>query len=95
MRRAAAQSAEPSRHWPASGLAAREPAEPCLLRCEQRRSFVQDSVIGEHPIAPGRGPGPWEAVEDFMKQNNHFIIDKERERFLLTNNSNRFIKRVR
>ena len=57
--------------------------------------IVQDSVIGGHPIAPGRGPGPWEAVEDFMKENNHFIIDKERERFLLTNNPNGFLKRVR
>ena len=56
---------------------------------------VQDSVIGGHPIAPWRGPGPWEAVEDFMKENDHFEIDKSRERFLLTNNPNGFLKRVR
>ena len=57
--------------------------------------IVQDSVIGGHPIAPNRGPGPWEAVEAFMKENDHFVIDKARERFLLTNNPNGFLKRVR
>jgi hypothetical protein len=30
-----------------------------------------------------------------MKENNHFIIDKERERFLLTNNPIGFLKGVR
>ena len=56
---------------------------------------VQDSAIGGHPIAPGRGPGPWEAVEEFLKENDHFVIDKKRERFLLTNNPNGFLKPVR
>lgn len=57
--------------------------------------IVQDSVIGGHPIAPWRGPGPWEAVADFMKENDHFVIDKKRERFLLTNNPNGFLRRVK
>ena len=57
--------------------------------------IVQDSAINGHPIAAWTGPGPWEAVEAFMKENDHFVIDKARERFLLTNNPNGFLKRVK
>ncbi|MBW2291402.1 MAG: class I SAM-dependent methyltransferase [Deltaproteobacteria bacterium] len=56
--------------------------------------IVQDSAINGHPIAPWTGPGPWEAVEAFMAENDHFQIDKARERFLLTNNPNGFLRRV-
>ena len=57
--------------------------------------IVQDSVINGHPLAPWSGPGPWEAVEAFLKENNNFEIDKSRERFLVTNNPNGFLRRVR
>ena len=57
--------------------------------------IVQDSAINGHPIAKYTGPGPWEAVEAFLAENDHFVIDKSRERFLLTNNPNGFLKRVR
>jgi len=57
--------------------------------------IVQDSAINGHPVMPWAGPGPWEAVEAFMKENDHFVIDNSRERFLLTNNPNGFLKRVR
>jgi cephalosporin hydroxylase len=53
--------------------------------------IVQDSAINGQRA----GPGPWEAVEAFMAENDHFEIDKSRERFLLTDNPNGFLKRVR
>ena len=56
--------------------------------------LVQDTAVNGHPVAPDFGPGPWEAVEDFLKVNKHFEIDKSRERFGMTNNPNGFLKRV-
>ena len=57
--------------------------------------LVQDTAVNGHPIAPDYGPGPWEAVEDFLEVNKNFEIDKSRERFGLTNNPSGFLKRVR
>jgi cephalosporin hydroxylase len=56
--------------------------------------LVQDTAVNGHPVAPDFGPGPWEAVEDFLKVNKNFEIDKSRERFGFTNNPNGFLKRV-
>lgn len=57
--------------------------------------IVQDSAVNGHPVAPDHGPGPYEAVMEFLKGTNSFEIDKSRERFMLTNNPNGFLKRVR
>ena len=56
--------------------------------------LVQDTAVNGHPVAPNFGPGPWEAVEDFLEDNKNFEIDKSRERFGMTNNPNGFLKRV-
>lgn len=61
---------------------------------------VQDTQLMGHPIPlriyshEGR-EGPWEAVEEFLSTNKSFIIDKSRERFLLTANPSGFLKRVK
>ena len=57
--------------------------------------IVQDTNVNGHPAKPDFGPGPWEAVEEFMQNNKNFIIDKSRERLKLTFNPSGFLKRVR
>ena len=48
--------------------------------------IVEDTNINSHPIFPDFGPGPMEAVKDFLEENKDFVIDKSREKFYLTFN---------
>jgi cephalosporin hydroxylase len=57
--------------------------------------IVQDGVINGHPLPVPTGPGPWEAVHEFMQDNPEFAIDRTRERLLVTNNPDGFLKRIR
>ena len=44
--------------------------------------IVEDTNINGHPVNnPNSGPGPWEAVHDFLKTDKHFAVDKTREKF--------------
>jgi cephalosporin hydroxylase len=60
--------------------------------------IVQDTVIG-HRVPrfedPKWMPGAWEAVHAFLAENDNFVIDARRERLLVTNNADGFLKRVR
>ena len=57
---------------------------------------VQDSNINGHPIRPyGFGPGPYEAIQDFLKENKDFVPDKDREHLIFTFCPNGFLKRVK
>ncbi|WXG47755.1 MAG: CmcI family methyltransferase [Candidatus Atabeyarchaeum deiterrae] len=57
--------------------------------------IVEDTNMNGHPVAPDFGPGPMEAVEEFLKGNKNFIIDKAKEKFYLTFNPNGYLKRMR
>jgi len=57
--------------------------------------IVEDTNLNGHPVAPDFGPGPWEAVEEFLGENHDFEIDKSREKFMLTANENGYLKRIR
>ena len=61
---------------------------------------VQDTQLMGHPIplwiySHEGNEGPFEAVQEFLRNNDHFIIDHSRERFLLTANPSGFLKRVK
>jgi cephalosporin hydroxylase len=43
---------------------------------------------------PEHGPGPYEAVQEFLREDPTFQIDKTREKFLLTYFPDGFLKRV-
>lgn len=56
---------------------------------------VEDTNINNNPVDPTFGPGPMEAVMEFLKNRDDFIIDKSRERLMLTFFPNGFLKRVK
>ena len=56
--------------------------------------IVEDTNINGHPVRPKFGPGPMEAVEEFLKGNRDFVIDKSREKFFLTFNPNGYLKKI-
>lgn len=56
--------------------------------------IVEDSSVNGHPVFPEHGAGPYEAIEEFVKENRQFKIDLEREKFLMSFNPNGYLRRV-
>jgi cephalosporin hydroxylase len=56
---------------------------------------VQDTNINGNPVYPGFGPGPHEAVQEFLQTHDTFVVDRNRERFLLTFYPGGWLKRVK
>jgi cephalosporin hydroxylase len=56
--------------------------------------IVEDTNLNGHPVWPGFGPGPMEAVNEFMKGTDQFVIDRSREKFYMTFNPGGYLKRV-
>ncbi len=54
--------------------------------------IVEDSNIGQ--IRPDLMPGPLQSIEKFLASRSDFVIDHEREKFLLTFNPSGYLKRV-
>jgi cephalosporin hydroxylase len=57
--------------------------------------IVEDTNVNGNPILPGWGPGPREAVEEFLRGNDDFVVDESREKFFMTFNPGGYLKRVR
>jgi cephalosporin hydroxylase len=55
---------------------------------------VEDTNVNGHPVMPEHGPGPFEAVEEFLREDRQFEADRSREKFLLTYFPNGFLKKV-
>ena len=55
--------------------------------------IVEDSNIGQ--IRKDLMPGPQEAIETFLAQVDDFVVDREREKFLITFNPSGYLRRVR
>lgn len=56
---------------------------------------VQDTNINGHPVLPGFGPGPAEAVEEFLQNHDNFVVDRDREGFVVTFYPGGWLKRIR
>lgn len=54
---------------------------------------VEDTNVNGHPVLPHLGPGPMEAVKEFMAGNTDFVIDKRREKFFLTFNPDGYLRK--
>lgn len=55
---------------------------------------VEDTAVNGHPILPHFGPGPYEAVSEFMKHTKKFLVDKAREHYAFTYNPGGYLKRI-
>ena len=55
--------------------------------------IVEDTNVNGHPTYPEFGPGPMEAVDRFLSENDEFAIDERCERFLMTLNPRGYLKR--
>lgn len=55
---------------------------------------VEDTIIN-NPVLPEYGPGPMEAVQEFLEENADFMIDNDKEKFYLTSNPNGYLKKTR
>jgi cephalosporin hydroxylase len=56
---------------------------------------VEDTNINGHPVYDHFGPGPMEAVEDFLEENDAFVVDASREKLLLTFNPRGWLRKLR
>lgn len=52
---------------------------------------VCDTHFNGHPVDPNFGPGPWEAVQKFLREHPEFTMDRSRESHLLTFNPNGYL----
>jgi cephalosporin hydroxylase len=55
--------------------------------------IVEDTNVNGNPVEPGFGPGPSEAIETFLSENDAFFVDTDMEKFHLTFNPGGFLQR--
>jgi cephalosporin hydroxylase len=55
--------------------------------------IVEDTNVNGRPVRLDFGPGPFEAVEEFLAENESFEIDRDREKFFMTFNPGGFLRR--
>lgn len=56
---------------------------------------VQDTHVDGYPNVPDFGPGPYEAAHEFLKTDKNFVIDRSREKFLLTFYPSGYLRRIK
>ena len=58
--------------------------------------IVEDGIINGHPILPRHGPGPLEAVQDYLKTHPEFKVDTAREnKYLATFNPMGYLRKIK
>ncbi len=56
--------------------------------------IVADTVVNGHPVWPGFGPGPAEAVKQVLARRGDFAVDPDRVKYALTWNPGGYLRRV-
>jgi cephalosporin hydroxylase len=56
--------------------------------------FIVEDSICHHGLDVGPNPGPYEAINDFLKENKNFVCDRDKESFFITWNPKGFLKRI-
>ena len=56
--------------------------------------IVEDTCINGHPLLPDFGPGPMEAVEEFLLEACEYSSDRSREKLYMTFNPRGFLRRM-
>lgn len=55
--------------------------------------IVEDSNVNGHPVEEKHGPGPWEALEEWLPDHDEFTVDREREKFMVSFNPGGYLRR--
>lgn len=55
---------------------------------------VEDTIVNGHPVRSGHGAGPMEAVKEFLHRRSDFHIDPSRNRFLVSQSPNGYLRRT-
>jgi cephalosporin hydroxylase len=55
--------------------------------------IVEDSNVNGHPVVQAFGPGPSEAIADFLAETDEFSVDATREKFFLTFNPGGYLRK--
>jgi cephalosporin hydroxylase len=55
--------------------------------------IVEDTNLNGRPVERDHGPGPAEAVAEFLEGNDAFVRDESREKFMLTFNPGGYLKK--
>jgi cephalosporin hydroxylase len=56
--------------------------------------FIVEDGICHHGVEEGPKPGPYEAVVDYLREDNRFVSERSRESFLVTWNPLGYLKRT-
>lgn len=56
---------------------------------------VEDTNVNGHPAFPEFGPGPMEAVDAFLAEDDRFEVDAGMEKFFMTFNPRGYLKKLR
>jgi cephalosporin hydroxylase len=55
--------------------------------------IVEDTNLNGHPVESEHGPGPAEAVEEFLVGNDALVRDESREKLMLTFNPGGYLRK--
>lgn len=55
--------------------------------------IVEDGNLNGHPVMKQSGPGPLEAIQKFLAEQNGFEVDSFRERFMFTFNPSGYLRK--
>ncbi len=55
---------------------------------------VEDTNVNGHPVFPEFGPGPMEALDDFLAERSDFAIDPSKEKLLITFNPRGYLRKA-
>jgi cephalosporin hydroxylase len=55
--------------------------------------IVQDTNVNGHPVFPQFGPGPMEAVLEFIAHDHRFVVDRTQERLMFTMHPGGYLRR--
>jgi len=56
--------------------------------------IVEDTNLGGNPVWPEHGPGPKDAVEEFIKTAPNYVIDENCHKFMMSFNYRGYLKKI-
>ena len=57
--------------------------------------IVEDTMLNGHPVLQEFGPGPMEALEEFMQKAEDFEIDSSKEKYYMSFNPKGYLKKIK